>query len=352
MDDGSKFWQGKRVWLTGHTGFKGSWLALWLTELGAKVHGLALEPDTNPSLFELLKIEDRIYHHIGDIRDEALVAKHCKEASPDIVFHMAAKPLVLESYQDPLGTFATNVMGSAHVLNALREHNQRCACVMVTTDKVYENHEWEHAYRETDRLGGHDPYSASKAAMEIMLNSFRASFFDGDKVRIASARAGNVIAGGDWAENRIVPDIVRSLALKNTINVRNANATRPWQHVLEPLSGYMRLAEKLFTTDDPRYRRAFNFGPDSKNFRTVKELTEQALATWSGTWEDGSDPSAPHEASNLSLTIERARRELAWQPRWDFDITVARSIGWYKKVYTGSDAVACALDDIAAYGVP
>lgn len=344
------FWAGKRVLVTGHTGFKGAWLSLWLTELGAQVYGVALAPDTDPSLFDQLGLAGRTDHRIGDIRDPDTLRTRVQDARPDVVFHLAAQPLVLASYDDPLATWDTNVMGTAHMLQALRDLDHPCAAVMITTDKVYENREWVHPYREGDPLGGHDPYSASKAGCELVISSFRKSFFGNSPVRIASARAGNVIGGGDWAENRIVPDIARALAAGQPIPVRNRLARRPWQHVLEPLSGYLRLARALM--DGGALADSYNFGPELRDVRPVVDLVETALAHWPGEWDDRTDPNAPHEAGLLSLDIERARADLGYAPRWDFGQAVEKTIEWYRAVANGAPVAAQSLAQIRAFGAP
>lgn len=346
------FWAGKRVLITGHTGFKGSWLSLWLTELGGRVFGLALEPDTDPALFHQLGLADRLDHRIGDIRDPEILRARVAEVRPDVVFHLAAQPLVLASYDDPLATWDTNVMGSAHMLQALRQVDHPCALVMITTDKVYENREWVHPYRESDRLGGHDPYSASKAACELVISSFRRSFFSGSPVRVVSARAGNVIGGGDWAQDRIVPDIARALAAGSAIAVRNPTARRPWQHVLEPLSGYLRLAERLMGADAECLTYSYNFGPEIKDVRSVVDLLCAALSQWPGTWEDQSDATARHEAGLLSLDIERARADLGYTPRWNFERSVETTMKWYRAVAEGALAKDITLAQIRAFGAP
>jgi len=355
------FWAGRRVLLTGHTGFKGSWLALWLLELGAELHGLALEsePVSAPArpLFEALGLAKRLgpCHHIGDVRDPEAVAAAVTAAQPQVVLHLAAQPLVRRSYSDPLGTWSTNVQGTLQVLEALKPLPNPCSAVLITTDKVYANREWEWGYREDDRLGGHDPYSASKAAMELLAASWRASFCGTAShqtpwLAIATARAGNVIGGGDWAADRIVPDAMRALAAAEPIAVRNPGATRPWQHVLEPLAGYLQLAQQL-TADPQRHGRAYNFGPAAEANRPVRELVEQLLAHWPGAsgWHDASQPDAPHEAGLLHLVANRAQQQLGWRPRWDFTTTAARTAGWYYRVHRGEDALACCLDDLAAY---
>jgi CDP-glucose 4,6-dehydratase len=355
------FWSGKRVLLTGHTGFKGSWLALWLSELGAQVTGVGLEPDTSPHLFEQLQLEQRLHrHHLADIRDIQELAAIAESAQPEVVLHLAAQPLVRRSYRDPLGTWAINVQGSLNLLEALKPLQDPCAVVMVTTDKVYANQEWDYGYRETDRLGGHDPYSASKAAAEIAIASWRRSFcgpasHQSTHLEIATARAGNVIGGGDWAEDRIVPDAMRSLAAGDPIPVRNPAATRPWQHVLEPLSGYLRLAEELAAGHGREaaanpYADAFNFGPHLEANRPVRELIGEALLHWPGQWDDLSDPEAPHEAGRLHLQVDKAHHQLGWQPRWGFAETVKRTVDWYRTVHqVPKQAEACCLSDLTAY---
>lgn len=343
----SDFWSGKTVLVTGTTGFKGSWLSLLLTELDANVVGLALPPDTAPSLFEQLNLAARMDHRVGDIRDASLVAELVKEVQPDLLFHLAAQPLVRRSYSEPLLTWETNVIGTANVLDAMRHCNSICAAVMVTTDKVYENREWVHAYRETDRLGGHDPYSASKAATELVVSSYRRSYFRDRPVRIASARAGNVIGGGDWAAERIVPDLMRSLASGGVLQVRNPYAVRPWQHVLDPIWAYLSLAEKLYKYEVKP--AAWNFGPEPKDQRTVRELIETAFRDWAGEWKDVSDPSAPHEANRLALTIDKARSEMGWSPRWTFDDAVRETVSWYRAVHEGRSPLEVTLSQIDAF---
>ena len=354
------FWRGRRVLLTGHTGFKGSWLLLWLLEMGAEVWGYALEAETEPNLFRALapELQGRagFQQCLANLADTAALSAWVAEAQPEVVFHLAAQPLVRRSYEDPLGTWTTNVMGSLQLLEALKPLKQACAVVMVTTDKVYENREWLYGYREGDPLGGHDPYSASKAAAEIAVASWRASFC-GDAAHqtphlaIATARAGNVIGGGDWATDRIVPDAMRALAKGEPIGVRNPAATRPWQHVLEPLGGYMLLAERLSASAE--HACAYNFGPQLEANRSVRELVEQALLYWPGTWVDQSDPASPHEANLLNLVIDKAHHQLGWRPRWNFPTTIERTVRWYRRVDQGqASALECSLDDLAAYLTP
>ncbi|WP_172820887.1 CDP-glucose 4,6-dehydratase [Cyanobium sp. NIES-981] len=354
------FWKDRRVLLTGHTGFKGSWLALWLTQLGAKVTGIGLPTDTDPHLFDQLALVSRLKgHHLQDIRDLAPLQKIVQECQPEVVLHLAAQPLVRRSYRDPLGTWATNVQGSLHILEALRPLEHPCAVVMITTDKVYENREWDFGYRENDRLGGHDPYSASKAAAEIAIASWRDSFCGQAShqtpwLAIASARAGNVIGGGDWAEDRIVPDAIRSLAAHQAIPVRRPEATRPWQHVLEPLSGYLLLAQRLAMAHQADgvnpYTTCFNFGPSLEANQPVRELVQEALKHWPGEWVDLSDANAPHEAGRLHLQIDKAHHQLGWKPRWPFSTTVQRTVRWYHHVHNSPEqAIDCCIADIVDY---
>ncbi|MEB3353475.1 MAG: CDP-glucose 4,6-dehydratase [Cyanobacteriota bacterium] len=356
------FWAGRRVLLTGHTGFKGSWLALWLSELGAQVSGVGLEPDTEPHLFQQLRLEERLHrHHIADIRDGESLAQIAGAVQPEVVLHLAAQPLVRRSYRDPLGTWATNVQGSLNLLEALKPLQHSCAVVMVTTDKVYANREWDYGYREDDRLGGHDPYSASKAAAELAIASWRSSFcgeaaHQTPHLAIATARAGNVIGGGDWAEDRIVPDAMRALGAGEPIPVRNPAATRPWQHVLEPLGGYLKLAEALAAaagngSDGAKpLCDAFNFGPALEANRPVRSLIEAALHHWPGQWQDLSEPGAVHEAGRLHLQVDKAHHQLGWQPRWPFATTVERTVSWYRQVASDAQAAErCCLADLACY---
>jgi CDP-glucose 4,6-dehydratase len=333
--------------------FKGSWLTLWLSRLGARVAGFALEPDTSPSLFVQLGLADAIDHRLGDIRDPRAIAERVAEVRPEVVFHMAAQPLVRRSYAEPVLTWQTNVMGTVHLLEALRPIDRPCAAVIVTTDKVYENREWVHAYRETDRLGGHDPYSSSKAACELATDSWRKSFFaDRSPVRIASARAGNVIGGGDWAEDRIVPDLARSLAAGRPVTVRNPDSVRPWQHVLDPLSGYMTLARRLFECDNPELQSAFNFGPEAADARTVRDLVHEAFATWPGTASYPDRLAAVHEARLLTLATSKARAILGWSPAWDFRTAVAETISWYRDVQGGGAPARLTARQLETFTAP
>ncbi len=352
----SSFWSGRRVLLTGHTGFKGSWLALWLLEMGAKITGFALKPDHDCNLFESLELSSRLNHCIGDIRDHNSLRQVVDSCQPEVVFHLAAQPLVRHSYVEPVSTWETNVMGSIYLLEELRKLSKPCSVVMITTDKVYRNNEWLYGYRENDPLGGHDPYSSSKAAAELAISSWRSSFCGNSShqtpyLRLASARAGNVIGGGDWAPDRIVPDAMRALSQAKPIGVRNPSATRPWQHVLEPLSGYIALAEHLGTSSDPMHlSTSFNFGPHLDANRSVRELVEQSLLHWPGSWVDQSDCNSPHEASLLNLVIDKAHHQLGWSPRWSFNTTIERTVRWYRQVYESrEDALASCHDDLTHY---
>lgn len=338
----SGIYAGKTVWLSGHTGFKGAWLARWLLDMGAHVHGFALEPATTPALFDQLGLASKIEHEFGDVRDAESVRKSILRAQPDFVFHLAAQALVRYSYDHPLETYATNVMGTAHVLEALRALTKPCSAVMVTSDKCYENREHNYAYVEEDHLGGYDPYSSSKGAAEIVISAYRRSYFSKSPVRIASARAGNVIGGGDWSLDRIVPDCIRALQRGAPIPVRNPSATRPWQHVLEPLSGYLWLAASLAAQDGEasgELASAFNFGPESESNRNVGDLVREVLKSWPGQWEDQSNPNALHEAKLLMLATGKAQKLLRWQPTWSFETAIARTVQWYRDVHHNT---ACA----------
>lgn len=355
------FWRGKRVLLTGHTGFKGSWLTLWLLTLGADVWGYSLPPEPRRSLFVDLALDQiehhhewgKLHHHQGDIRDLDSINRYVDLVQPQVVLHLAAQSLVRRSYRDPLGTWSTNVQGSLNLLESLKPLQDSCSVVIVTTDKVYSNREWDYGYREEDRLGGHDPYSSSKAAAELAIASWRKSFCGSgihqtSFLSIATARAGNVIGGGDWAEDRLVPDAMRALAAGQSISARSPKATRPWQHVLEPLSGYLLLAELLSSNPDS-YSSAFNFGPSLDSNRSVMDLLDAALQHWPGVWKDSSDPNAPHEADRLHLQIDKAFHMLRWQPRWDFSTTVARTVSWYRSVHEGAKVLNLCLSDLEAY---
>ena len=346
------FWQNKRVLLTGHTGFKGGWLALWLQRLGAQVTGLALAPVTSPNLFDAADIAQGMRSHLCDVRDAQAVADQIRAAKPEIVFHLAAQALVRASYADPLATYATNVMGTAHVLEALRGLDGVQVAVMVTTDKVYRNQEQPYPYREHDPLGGHDPYSASKAASEIAIASYRDAFLASQGVAVASARAGNVIGGGDWSGDRLIPDAVRAWQAGQTLAIRGPLATRPWQHVLEPLAGYLQLAQTLW--EQPHLAGAYNFGPPTHAAATVKYVVEMARSAYGSgvaSYEKNSNDNNPHEAHLLTLETAKARAVLGVEPRWTLAQTVGRSMTWYRAQHDGANARDLCLADLEAFEV-
>jgi len=350
-------WRGRKVFLTGHTGFKGGWLALWLTQLGATVRGYALDPCTEPNLFTVARIGSVIEDIRGDIRDGSRLGQAMKEFAPEVVFHLAAQPLVRYSYEDPIGTFETNVMGTARVLDSVRRTSSVGAVVSVTTDKCYENKDWVWPYRETDALGGYDPYSSSKACAEIVSAAFRQSYFpvsklgqtDGHRVALATARAGNVIGGGDWSTDRLLPDLVRGFLSGKPVNIRQPHAVRPWQHVLEPLHGYIRLAEKLLT-QDPHFATAYNFGPTEDDAKPVAWIAEQMSGLWGhgASWVLDEAPS-PHEARYLKLDASRARADLGWIPRLRLDEALALLVHWYKAWDEGAEMHTLTLNQIQQY---
>lgn len=348
------FWKGKHVFLTGHTGFKGSWLSLWLQHLGAAVTGYALPPPTNPCMFEVAEVAQGMTSIVGDIRDGARLANAMRHAAPDIVIHMAAQPLVRRSYVDPVETYSTNVMGTVHLLEAVRETPTVRAVINVTTDKCYENKEWVWGYRESEPMGGFDPYSSSKGCAELVTAAYRNSFFNSTKysehkVALASARAGNVIGGGDWAEDRLIPDILRSIESGQSVKIRNPQATRPWQHVLEPLSGYLALAEKLYT-QGPAFSEAFNFGPTEEDAKPVQWIAEQLTQQWGdgAAWHlDGS--THPHEAHYLKLECSKARSALEWQPRWNLAQALEAIIVWHRAHLRNEDMRALSLEQIFSF---
>ena len=342
------FWKGKRVLLTGYTGFKGSWLAIWLHELGARVTGISLPPVASPNLFSLARVETLIDSRYADIREAGQLAAFARNASPDIVFHLAAQPLVLTGYRQPLETFATNIMGTIHLLDALRRIDSVKAGIIVTTDKVYHNREWPYPYREDDALGGHDPYSASKAAAEIVTASYRDAFLAEQGVGIATARAGNVIGGGDWSENRLIPDAIRAWESGKPLKIRRPQSIRPWQHVLEPLSGYLILAEKLW--ERPDLAGAYNFGPETDSAATVREVIElamkgcnQAVVEW-GDCDEGL-----HEAGLLALETSKTRTVLGIRPKWPLPEAIGRTMNWHKRLSQGADAQELCLAEIADF---
>ena len=341
----SGFWHGKRVLVTGHTGFKGSWLTLWLKRMGAEVSGLSLAPSTAPSIYGLADIENICTSYIGDIRDATFVSSVVQNSDPQVVFHLAAQALVRESYTSPISTYATNVMGTAHVLDSLRESKSARVAVMITTDKVYRNNEWYWPYREEDALGGHDPYSASKAASEIVIDSYRKAFLADKHIAVASARAGNVIGGGDWSADRLIPDAVRAWQQHRILDIRRPDAIRPWQHVLEPLAGYMKLAESCW--EQPSLASAYNFGPDTNEAASVREVIDLAKNTYgSGDVSYGDGKEGPHEAGWLALEIAKASTVLQVKSRWSLNEAVVRTVNWYCAQQSGVSAYDLCLDDI------
>jgi CDP-glucose 4,6-dehydratase len=337
-------YKNRNIFITGHTGFKGSWLSLWLSKIGANVCGYSLQPVNTPNNYIVSSVSDLIYEEtIADIRDKKLLKKAIEKSNPDFIFHLAAQPLVRESYNFPVETFEINVIGSLNVLESLREFGKSCSVIMVTSDKCYENNGQVWGYRENDHLGGHDPYSASKAAAEIAIASYRQSFFPKEKldehgVKVATVRAGNVIGGGDWAKDRIIPDTVKALSKEEIALVRNPHAVRPWQHVLEPLSGYLILAANMSKSKDPEFCSAWNFGPFCSDECTVSDLMDLFCKEWGyADWNHVSLPNALHEASVLRLSIDKAIHKLNWSPRWNLCEAVKRTTAWYKKYYDSNE---------------
>ncbi len=348
------FWAGKRVLLTGHTGFKGSWLSLWLQSMGAKVVGYALPPPTNPSLFEVANVSLGMTSIIGDIRDLTQLQTVFTEHQPEIVIHMAAQPLVRHSYLEPVETYSTNVMGVVNLLEAVRQTKSIKAVVNVTTDKCYENREWTWGYRENEAMGGFDPYSSSKGCAELVTAAYRNSYFHSDKyqvhgVAVATGRAGNVIGGGDWAEDRLIPDTIRAIASGQPVSIRNPHSIRPWQHVLEPLSGYLSLAQRLYE-EGPGFAEAWNFGPNDDDAKPVDWILEKLIKTWGdgASWKlDGG--SHPHEAHYLKLDCSKAKSLLQWQPRWSLSTAIDQICVWHKAHLAGEDMRNICLCQIALY---
>jgi CDP-glucose 4,6-dehydratase len=353
----SPFWAGKRVFLTGHTGFKGSWLSLWLQSLGAEVTGYALKPPTSPNLFEIANVEKGIHSIIGDIRDLDHLKKAMKEANPDILIHMAAQPLVRYSYSNPVETYETNVMGTVHVLEAARENKNIKAILIVTSDKCYDNKEMDRGYREDEPMGGFDPYSNSKGCAELVSMAYRNSFFNIDKyqahgVALATARAGNVIGGGDWAEDRLIPDFMRAIEAKRKVSIRNPHAIRPWQHVLEPIKGYLMLCQKLYE-NGPNFSQSFNFGPDEKDAKNVEWIAGHLVKTWGegAAYEIASNASSLHEAHFLKLDCTKARTQLSWQPKWNINKALDEICAWHKAHINGEDMYKYSLNVIKMYAI-
>ncbi|HEX5707257.1 MAG TPA: CDP-glucose 4,6-dehydratase [Pyrinomonadaceae bacterium] len=363
----AKFWQGRRVFVTGHTGFKGSWLSLWLGRLGAHVTGYSLaEPTSVPALFDVARVSEVMTSSLaGDVRDLDALARAMSEARPEVVIHMAAQSLVRRSYTDPVGTYATNVLGTVNTLEAARRAEGVRAVLVVTSDKCYENREWVWAYREEDALGGHDAYSNSKACAELVTAAYRRSFFDAGAhagqpaasspgtAAVASARAGNVIGGGDWAEDRLLPDIFRAASEGREVRIRNPGAVRPWQHVLEPLSGYLLLAERLCGERRAEFAEGWNFGPREEDARTVAWVVERITEKWDGEgapkWASDADAAHPHEARYLRLDCAKARERLHWRPRWTIEQALDATVEWYRAHDAGADARRLCAEQIDEY---
>ncbi|HSW83088.1 MAG TPA: CDP-glucose 4,6-dehydratase [Usitatibacter sp.] len=350
----AEFWRGKRVFVTGHTGFKGSWLSLWLQGMGAKVAGYALEPQTDPNLFTLARVGEGMESTIGDVRDLAALRACMERFRPEIVFHLAAQSVVRLSYEEPVQTYATNVMGTTHLLESVRHCADVRAVVVVTGDKCYENHEWEWGYRENEPMGGHDPYSSSKGCSELITAAYRASFFHSaapgkHRAAVASVRAGNVIGGGDWTRDRLIPDIMRSIADGRAVAIRNPDAVRPWQHVLEPLGGYLELAQHLWS-DGAKFAEAWNFGPAYADCRPVRWIVERLAEEWgeSAAWEIDKR-SQPHEAHFLRLDSSKAAMRLGWQPRWNLRRALHAIVAWHRAHLSSADMRSLVLDQVREY---
>lgn len=345
-----EFWKGKRVFITGHTGFKGSWMCLWLQNCGALLKGFSLAPITKPNLFTIGSIEEGMESEFGDIRNLEILKKSLVDFSPDIVIHMAAQPLVRFSYKNPVDTYNTNVMGTVNLLESVRFSPTTRAVINVTTDKCYENNEWVWSYRENEPMGGYDPYSSSKGCSELVTSAYRQSFFGSQSnVELASARAGNVIGGGDWSDDRLIPDVLKCFDQKKPVIIRNSLATRPWQHVLEPVAGYLSLAEKLYTQGS-KYAEAWNFGPKDDDARSVGEVVDYLVKQWpsQASWIVDEDEQ-PHEAQLLKLDISKAKTELNWEPKWNLETTLNSIIQWHESWLDGSDMRLTTLNQIIDY---
>jgi CDP-glucose 4,6-dehydratase len=342
------FWQGKRVFLTGHTGFKGSWLSLWLFSLGAKVRGYSLNPPTTPSLFNEAKVDSLIDSYIGDIRDQDTLHESMVSFSPDILIHMAAQPLVRCSYNEPIETYEVNVIGTAKVLEVARSCSNLKAIVNITTDKCYENDGRTEGYKENDPMGGYDPYSSSKGCAELVTSSYRRSFLQEQGIGLASVRAGNVIGGGDWANDRLIPDILRSFENGDSVVIRNPKATRPWQHVLEPLSGYLFLAQKLYK-DQKEYAEGWNFGPNEQDVKPVDWILDKMIGNWPNSSWELDENFSPHEASFLKLDFSKAKSKLDWNPVWELSHTLEKIVNWHQAWLNKEDIQARCLAEIEEY---
>jgi CDP-glucose 4,6-dehydratase len=345
----SDFWQGKKVFLTGHTGFKGGWLTLWLESLGAEVHGYALNPATEPNLFTVASVAESLASStIADIRDASALEKAMQSSQPDMVFHLAAQPLVRYSYAEPVETYATNVMGIVNLFEAVRKTPSVLAVINITTDKCYENKESLRPYTEDDAMGGYDPYSSSKGCSELVTAAYRRSFLADAGVSVATARAGNVIGGGDWSEDRLIPDFLRAIDKNQPLVIRSPNAIRPWQHVLEPLAGYLLLAESLYTQGE-KFAQGWNFGPSDEDAQSVAWIVEKLIATMpNASWEMDEQPQL-HEANYLKLDSSKARTQLGWQPRWNLETALEKIVGWHQAWHNKKDMRKFSLDQIAAY---
>lgn len=343
------FWSGKRVFVTGHTGFKGGWLALWLSEMGAEVYGFSLAPPTQPNLFTAFQLQERLSgHYVADLLDSEALTSALKVSKPDIVIHMAAQSLVRYSYHEPVETYMVNVMGTVNLLEAVRKTESVKVIVNVTTDKCYENKEWVWPYRENEAMGGHDPYSSSKACAELITTAYRKSFMENAGIHLASARAGNVIGGGDWAVDRLIPDFLRALDAGETLTVRSPLATRPWQHVLEPLGGYLLLAEKLYTFGKP-FAEAWNFGPEEKDALPVQWIVENLCKQIpNANWQCDKTPQ-PHEANMLRLDSSKAKARLNWSPCWDLHTALVKTLEWHKAWKQGENMTSKGLEQIKSY---
>ena len=345
-----QFWKGKRVFVTGHTGFKGSWLSLWLQLMGAEVKGFSLAPPTQPALFEVAKVGDNMQTEIGDIRNLQQLSQSIRSFNPDVLLHLAAQPLVRLSYKEPVDTYSTNVMGTVNILEAARYAPQLKSVVIITTDKCYENREWEWGYRENEPMGGHDPYSNSKGCAELVVSAYQRSFFHTpDTAAVASARAGNVIGGGDWAEDRLIPDILRAFEKQQSVIIRNPLSTRPWQHVLEPLSGYLVLAQRLWQ-DGKAFAEGWNFGPKDDDCQPVQWILDKMVHFWGdGAHYEIDKSEQPHEANFLKLDCSKAAMRLKWHPKWRLEQTLERIVHWHRACLEGADMQVKCLQEIEKY---
>jgi CDP-glucose 4,6-dehydratase len=344
------FWVGKKVFLTGHTGFKGSWMSLWLQSMDANIKGYSLEPDMKPNLYTVASVDTAMDSEIGDIRDLNQITKSMTDFNPDVLIHMAAQPLVRLSYQEPVDTYTTNVIGTVNVLEAARKCTNLKAIVSVTTDKCYENKEWEWGYRESEPMGGHDPYSSSKGCAELVTSAYRRSFFSSEgTASLASARAGNVIGGGDWAEDRLIPDILRAFEKLEPVVIRNPLSTRPWQHVLEPLSGYLVLAQELYLNGDD-FAEGWNFGPKDEDCKPVSWILDEMVSNWgnNASWDIDKNNN-PHEAGFLKLDCSKASNRLKWNPKWNLQLTLKSIVDWHQLYSNGGDLKEQCLKEIKTY---